>query len=409
MTVLNDGNYTWGCSYFAKGNGTDVSKVNRTFIVDTIKPSITIGTISTTSGSQTITFNSTVTDVNLDSCFYAVYNSTGSVDGANNNVSFTCNTNKQATVSAFATYSLFVYANDTATNINSTENSTFTTSPSAGSSGGGGGGGGATTVPKIPVIGLIDIHSSKTYSPLQREIFYAQINSYCSIKTRNSKLAVADYSDVCNLVQDDLTKIRTKIITLDPTINIPLTDIVKFYQYYKEGDNLFQGLETQDVINKYGLYTSILGRITLLEIVPPTIDKGVYITIENESYIIKYQIRSNKPLKECNFIGERENFNCLLQNSTLTFSYNLTSSNFFNKVVSANAYVTTDAESNMIEQRQIPIQFRIYNFRYLLAGFIPVYLAILGGGAVLIGGIFYVVKSRRVNIKKARELFQPIT
>lgn len=125
------------------GNGR-FSGSNFTFTVDTIYPLINSINISTTTGSQTIAFNTSVTDVNIDSCKYSIYNSTGQIDGLNENVSIDCNAlNEAATVSAYATYTLKIYAIDLAGNENSS-NESFTVQEASGVAPGGGGGGGET-------------------------------------------------------------------------------------------------------------------------------------------------------------------------------------------------------------------------------------------------------------------------
>lgn len=111
---------------------------NFTFSVDETFPNISINSIITAGGSQTIINNYSITDTNLDICFYSIFNSTGQIDGLNENVSITCGENLQnlATVSAFGSYNLTVYGRDLALNENSTTQS-FSVSPTPPSSGGG--------------------------------------------------------------------------------------------------------------------------------------------------------------------------------------------------------------------------------------------------------------------------------
>lgn len=136
--ITNDGFYKYSiwCND-TNGDGTFASN-NFTFTIDETFPIVSIGVISTTDGSQTIIFTNTINDTNLDSCKYSIYNSTGGIDGLNENITFTCNSPKSATVSAFGNYVLKIYAIDLAGNENSTNKSFTTTASVPGTSGGGG-------------------------------------------------------------------------------------------------------------------------------------------------------------------------------------------------------------------------------------------------------------------------------
>lgn len=121
------------------------------FVPDVTYPLITITALATTVGSQTFTFNTTIADANLNlsSCKYSIYNLSNSINGLNENISFTCRQTTPATVTAYGTYNLKVYSSDLASNENSTTQSVTTSE-----SGGGLGGGGTTTV---------EITSNRTY------------------------------------------------------------------------------------------------------------------------------------------------------------------------------------------------------------------------------------------------------
>jgi len=171
---------------------------NITFTFDSTFPNITIESITTTQGSQTISFNVTIEEINQGNCFYSIFDApSGGVNGTNNNQSFTCANNTLVsgkTVTAFATYKLFVYINDTAGNLNQT-NQTFTTTASPGGGGGGSGGSGGGGLPTqlIPVIGLLVNNTEKDYNPLEKEVAYALINNFCGEKISNEPLALEDF------------------------------------------------------------------------------------------------------------------------------------------------------------------------------------------------------------------------
>jgi len=144
-TLLSDGNYTFFAWANDTANNTGSLEI-RTIGIDTTSPTIGTTTTYTTAGSQTFIFNSSATDLGsgLHSTFYTILNSSGMVDTATiANTTFTINTNVSDTVSAYGTYTLRVWANDTASNYASLDTN-FTTSASSGSvvivSGGGGGG-----------------------------------------------------------------------------------------------------------------------------------------------------------------------------------------------------------------------------------------------------------------------------
>ena len=143
-TFTSNGNYTISLLTYNSQNISDGGTQNITLQVATTAPSVSIDSITTTAGSQTISFNTTATanSGSLSSCFYSVTNSTGQEDpSVPANKTFTCNSNPQsATVSAYGDYTLYFYANDTYSNLNSTSYN-FTTSASSGGlivSGGGG-------------------------------------------------------------------------------------------------------------------------------------------------------------------------------------------------------------------------------------------------------------------------------
>lgn len=143
--TINDGYYFWNvwCND-SLGNGR-FALANLTFAIDTIYPEISIDTITTTAGSQTIQFTNNITEKNPSSCKYSVYNSSGGIDGLNSNVSFSCGASTSATVSAYGSYTLWIYLKDKAGWENSTSLA-FATSASSSVVILNGGGGGAPII-----------------------------------------------------------------------------------------------------------------------------------------------------------------------------------------------------------------------------------------------------------------------
>ncbi len=139
---LSDGNYEWNVWCNDTLGNEDFSLINYTINVDSIIPNLVLNSITTTVGSQTISFNSTVSDTNLDVCKYIIYNLAGGVDSSN---VFTCNDIGEANISSFATFNLTVIVNDSAGNENITS-ALFTVSAEEGAPPGGGGGGVPTVI-----------------------------------------------------------------------------------------------------------------------------------------------------------------------------------------------------------------------------------------------------------------------
>lgn len=110
---LDDGNYTWSCE--VNGNkGSFNSTSNRTFIIDATAPSLNIsfptGTITYHLANTNLSLNWTVSDINLDSCWYN-YNGT--------NITVACLDNSTSfNVIDGINKNLTFYANDTSGNIN---------------------------------------------------------------------------------------------------------------------------------------------------------------------------------------------------------------------------------------------------------------------------------------------------
>lgn len=111
---------------------------NFTFGVDTIYPNLTLDYITTAEGNKAFQFNSTAQDINTLTCKYSIFYANGTIEGSNENVSFTCNAETTASVTEFGTYNLTVYASDLASNENSsTEKFTTKVRPPGGGVGGG--------------------------------------------------------------------------------------------------------------------------------------------------------------------------------------------------------------------------------------------------------------------------------
>jgi hypothetical protein len=356
---------------------------------------VNINLITGSAGSQTVTVDNDVTDLNLNNCTYSILNMSDSVNGLNTNVSFTCNSDFQATVTEYGTYNMFIYSRDKANNLNYT-NLTFTVSQATLVQGGGGG-----SIDKIPVIALVSVNSSKTYSELQLAIIYANLNNYCSDKLRKGTFAVVDYSDTCTLNQVDLNKVLLEL--KEDSIELSLDEVTKFYQNYKKL-RLFQAYVSENEVNKYSLLTSVLGLTQLLVCSPPSIDSPVVINA-NGGYAVKnYTLFCNKAIKSCETVIV--NFKCTPKNSTVLISLDYPETKFFNKIFQGVLTLTTDASSDQVEVKKIPVTFRTYNIGYRLLG-IPVYIFfIVGVAGISILGFNYYKKKRTKKLNIGKDLLK---
>jgi hypothetical protein len=107
----SDGNYLWNCQVCDSDGDCGFAQQNNTVIVDTISPSISIISPTGDQGSFTIgnnlSLNWSITDTNLDSCWFEYNSVNTTLTCADNNYSFTTVDGEQ---------SINFYANDTAGN-----------------------------------------------------------------------------------------------------------------------------------------------------------------------------------------------------------------------------------------------------------------------------------------------------
>jgi len=163
---------------------------------DTTAPNVTINSISTAAGSNIISFNTTASDETaLGACFYSILNSTSGTEKAN--TTFTCNSNPQAaTVSAFGSYTMYFYANDTSGNLNSTTLG-FTTSATASATvTGGGGGGGAVTVNETKIIENASPDAAVLFTDFHPDTAIKEIEVWVNEVSSNLQITALRYDGV---------------------------------------------------------------------------------------------------------------------------------------------------------------------------------------------------------------------
>ena len=378
------------------------------FYTDSLNTNINDILITTLPNSQTISFTANITDTFLNSCWYSIRNSTNEIDSSTTeNTSISpCSKgvliSESDTVSDYGTYNLTIYADDLAGNENSSTSS-FTVSQSTSPGTPGGGGATPASEPKIPVLGINSINGTIEYNNLLREIIYAKMNDYCSEKLRSGEenLAIVDYSSLCVLNNADLIVIKSKVDFYN--LAVDLGDLSKFYALYKQ-NQLFQGYETQETINIYGLTTSVLGITNLFQLTPPSIYSPQAINVRSGNYTIPYDVYSNKPLKSCEVISKTPNLNCEVLNSTLKIYYTIDDVRFISEIFTGTILVTTDSKPETTEQKKLPIAFTVYNIGFEIIPGLTIFMAsiVLIILILVFGSIFYIRKKRRktMNLKE---------
>jgi len=229
QNISEGGAYLWNIWCNDTLDNSDFRYGNFTFTIDETFPTLSIDTITTTAGSQTITVENTVSDTNLDECFYSIFNSTGGIDGISENVSFICNTDFGATTTSFGNFDLTIYAIDLATNENSTtQGFTVSTAPTTPP----GGGGGVTIISGVEALEAInftittlnlknqmDIALSKDSVKERTKEFLISNEGIDSIDvevicdTQNVNESTGNVTDICNYVKFD-----EKFFTVSPNL-----------------------------------------------------------------------------------------------------------------------------------------------------------------------------------------------
>jgi len=341
--TVPEGSFKWNIFCNDTTNAGRFSNTNFTFITDETLPSLNINLITTNAGSQTITFTNTITDTNLDTtkCKYTILNSSGSVDGLNNNISFTCNSGTSATVSAYGTYNLQILASDLANNLN-TDLDLFTTSANASIIITGGGGGGSS--PETSTVAIVQPSNVTIYNALSRAILYARIRENCN--------------NVTNCRLDD-EKVNILIGELkDQDVTITISDFDKFLEGYN--NNNLESVKIFDTeVTKYNLYTGVLTFLgSEFKVTPSKLDPFVTFILFN--YQFTYPVKSNKELKNASLISGDPDLSIKIITSTLAeVKLNISESNYNSKVYTGIAnYIDNDGNSVFQE-----INLRVINLR----------------------------------------------
>ena len=326
--------------------------------------------------------------INLDSCKYSIFNSTGGIDGLNENVSFTCGSDTSPTVTAYGTYNLTIYGIDLALNENSSTGE-FTITTAGVTTGGGGGNG--EDIEKIPVIALQEIEGEMTYDELERAIFYARINTFCSIKKTSQVLAIQDFSGECSLKKSDIEKIVNEI-SLEGFI-VSANDFILFYDKYNTKE-LEQVYMASEIIKVNGLFTSVLGITNPMRVNPPRLDRPFIIMDADGNITIEHVFTVNKEVKECAIISG-EGFGCeVITDNSVKMSLHINDTDFFDKIFQGEMSITSDADPENIEIKRISLIPRVYNLSYNILGVPVIVLLVILGLLILVVAVFLIFRGK---------------
>ncbi len=383
---------------------------NFSFGIDETFPIPTISDLDTTPGSQTFTFDTNATDTNLENCFYSVFNSTGQIDPATiENTSVSCNANDKSETIATTTgtFDLTLYANDSAGNINSTTSEFIITQISPGNGEGGGGGGGPPQVTKIPVIGI----NATELSDLIKAVAFAEINNFCFQKSTGDPLAIAVFEGECQLTLSDLDIIRVNIGAKG--FNVNEGEMLELFRAFQDS-NLFQGFETEEDIEEFGLFSSILGELEPFTIFPASISRpifsGIFSFTKSNNITILQKFTSNRVIKSCNVLtmDPSENnltVNCsILTDNTFQTEFVITDTGFFNKDFSAEISLVSLDAPEFTEIRQLNVAYNVFNFEQ---EFLGIQIWIILSGVIVIFIILIILaisnKSFRNMVKRNKK------
>ncbi len=350
-------------------NDTDglVYDSSTTFYIDSIPPDINITSITTVNSSQTFTFNSTTSDVNLDSCKYTIFNSSGDVDVEN--TTFTCNVVEQSatvTLSGTNEFNLTIYSSDIFGNENSsTLNFSIIFGVEGYSDSSGGGVGGTTEPQRTETVCMVRNFNITGIEELQRCIIYARIKEVC-------------VKDICSLNLEKKNEIIKNLNEQEVTLNSQQLEL--FLNSYNNKE--IEAIKILDSdIEKYSLFTGIIQGVSF-DIVSGITDK-YFIALTNYT---EYFAFSNRELVSCEVVDGDVGFSCLAKNTTAKISYSLIGDldYTFKTVESTISFV--DIDNNSVFKK---VRIRVVRP--------TIQLLILVGSIALISGLWVFNKKRIIK------------
>lgn len=139
FNITEDVKFKWNVLCNDTLNNVDWALNNLTITTDTIIPLVEITTDNdTTIEGVLVTVNYNITDTNIDTCYFTLKNSTGSLHNYAENTSMSCSANsKTISVVSYDTFTFQLWGEDKLGYLNNSE-FTFTTIPTVPTNGGGG-------------------------------------------------------------------------------------------------------------------------------------------------------------------------------------------------------------------------------------------------------------------------------
>jgi len=341
VDLSSDGDYIWNIWCNDTNGQGGFSPNNRTLIIDTTNPFVSNISVSTTLGSQTFSFDFNATDINLDSCWYNVYNSLNQIVGgtiANTGVPCNSVSNSETVNETSGTFTLNIYSNDSAGNYNST-NKSFIISVISTDGGGGGG-----TIRETSTVCIREQNFNK--NPLERCILYARIREACVEKTG------------CILGNEQETGLLNNLSEQGITIvSEELNEWLKAYN----NDELEAIKMLDSDITRFNLFTGIVQIEGLGFRVTPSRLDTFFIVISSDTF--EFDVNSNRVLDRASVVDEGEiGLSVEIQESTIakvTYKIPIFPPDFAIKTITGKInYI--DLDGNSIFQ---DINIRIINLR----------------------------------------------
>ena len=299
---ISDNSYIWNVNCTDTVGLNSFAMANRTVIVDTIPPVVNITNTNFTNitgYNYNLTYN--ISDnQNLSSCYFTLRNSTGFVHNYAENTSLNCSASSQTlTVLSPDTFSITVYGQDSAGNVNSSL--VYFTAISPSSPGGGGAGAGTTNLVNVLVFDQTNL--SKYYSDLDRGIAYSDYFLTCDKSYPQQ---------TCNLKQNEFDTICADLTS---KIGTNMGDCFNFYYLYLN-DTTHNVQVSLDVADQYNLIRLIKGQRALFDVTPEIVD-SLFVRTTNTDFSIDFL--SSRQLSSCGSInntGESYSFDCNLTSNT---------------------------------------------------------------------------------------------
>ena len=250
----------------------------------------------------------------------------------------------------------------------------------------------------ISITRILSAGAGSTSYELEKAIFYARINTFCSIKKTSQTLAIQDFSGECSIKKSDIEKIQGELFI--EGFQIPVNDLILFYEKYNSKE-LEQVYMTLDIIKTYDLFTSVLGITNPMMVNPPRLDRP-FIIFGDGNFTIEHVFVVNKKVKECSIISGDFECEVITDNSVKMILY-INDTDFFDKIFQGEMSITSEADPTNLEVKRISLVPRVYNLSYKIMGIPAIVLLIILGIIILMISVFFIMRTRiRKKLKRRK-------